>query len=154
MSAGPVGSRPGPDGRSTAPLSLPLLAEDDEGSRTALARSLERYGYRVLEAPDGEAALRLFAAARGEVDLVVLDVGMPRLDGYAVLSPLRQTSDVPVIMLTGRGEEVDRVVGLELGADDYVLKPYSLRELVARIRARLRRQPRRARAAAHPPPAP
>jgi DNA-binding response OmpR family regulator len=120
-----------------------LLAEDDEGSRTALARSLERYGYRVLEASDGEAALRLFAAARGEVDLVVLDIGMPRLDGYAVLSRLRQTSDVPVIMLTGRGEEVDRVVGLELGADDYVLKPYSLRELVARIRARLRRQPTR-----------
>jgi DNA-binding response OmpR family regulator len=120
-----------------------LLAEDDEASRTALARSLERYGYRVLEAADGEAALRLFAAARGDVDLVVLDIGMPRLDGYAVLGRLRQTSDVPVIMLTGRGEEVDRVVGLELGADDYVMKPYSLRELVARIRARLRRQPDR-----------
>lgn len=144
MSAGPVGSTPGPDGRSAAAAgSCLLLAEDDEASRTALARSLERYGYRVLEAADGEAALRLFAGADGEVDLVVLDVGMPRLDGYAVLSRLRQTSDVPVIMLTGRGEEVDRVVGLELGADDYVLKPYSLRELVARIRARLRRQPAR-----------
>src|ERR1700712_6022842 len=148
MSAGPVGSRPGPDGRSAAPVvSCLLLAEDDEASRTALARSLERYGYRVLEAADGEAALRLFGAARGEVDLVVLDIGMPRLDGYAVLSRLRQTSDVPVIMFTGRGEEVDRVVGLELGADDYVLKPYSLRELVARIRARLRRQPERPEAA-------
>jgi two-component system response regulator RegX3 len=144
MSSGSVVARPGPDGQSaSAPASCLLLAEDDEASRTALARSLERYGYRVLEAADGEAALRLFAAARGEVDLVVLDVGMPRLDGYAVLSRLRQTSDVPVIMLTGRGEEVDRVVGLELGADDYVLKPYSLRELVARIRARLRRQPQR-----------
>ncbi len=128
---------------TATPASCLLLAEDDEASRTALARSLERYGYRVLEAADGEAALRLFAAARGDVDLVVLDVGMPRLDGYAVLSRLRQTSDVPVIMLTGRGEEVDRVVGLELGADDYVLKPYSLRELVARIRARLRRSPAR-----------
>ncbi len=145
MSAGHPGARPGPDGRAAAAtaVSTLLLAEDDEASRTALARSLERYGYRVLEASDGEAALRLFAAARGEVDLVVLDIGMPRLDGYAVLSRLRQTSDVPVIMLTGRGEEVDRVVGLELGADDYVLKPYSLRELVARIRARLRRQPTR-----------
>jgi two-component system, OmpR family, response regulator RegX3 len=127
----------------SARASTLLVAEDDEASRTALARSLERFGYRVLEAGDGEAALRLFAAANGDVDLVVLDIGMPRLDGYAVLSRLRQTSDVPVIMLTGRGEEVDRVVGLELGADDYVLKPYSLRELVARIRARLRRQPER-----------
>src|SRR3954453_17928248 len=145
MSAGHPGARPGPDGRAaaTTTVSTLLLAEDDEASRTALARSLERYGYRVLEAADGESALRLFGAARGEVDLVVLDIGMPRLDGYAVLSRLRQTSDVPVIMLTGRGEEVDRVVGLELGADDYVLKPYSLRELVARIRARLRRQPER-----------
>jgi DNA-binding response OmpR family regulator len=132
-------------------VSTLLLAEDDEASRTALARSLERFGYRVLEASDGEAALRLFSAARGDVDLVVLDIGMPRLDGYAVLSRLRQTSDVPVIMLTGRGEEVDRVVGLELGADDYVLKPYSLRELVARIRARLRRQPDREEASAEAP---
>src|SRR6195952_4795054 len=150
MSAGHAGPpRSGPDGRSPGPgqVSTLLLAEDDEASRTALARSLERYGYRVLEAADGEAALRLFSAARGEGDLVVLDIGMPRLDGYAVLSRLRQTSDVPVIMLTGRGEEVDRVVGLELGADDYVLKPYSLRELVARIRARLRRQPERTEAA-------
>ncbi|HMA46013.1 MAG TPA: response regulator transcription factor [Frankiaceae bacterium] len=116
-----------------------LVAEDDEASRIALARSFEWFGYRVLEAADGESALRVFGAA--SVDLVVLDVGMPRLDGFAVLSRLRQTSEVPVILLTGRGEEVDRVVGLELGADDYVVKPYSLRELVARVRARLRRQP-------------
>ncbi len=118
-----------------------LVVEDDEASRSALARSLERYGYRVLEAGDGEAAAAIFEARGHEVDLVVLDVGLPQLDGFAVLSRLRQTSDVPVIMLTGRGEEVDRVVGLELGADDYVLKPYSLRELVARVRARLRRRP-------------
>ncbi len=117
-----------------------LVAEDDEGSRLALARSLERYGYRVIEAADGEIALRLFQST-ARIDLVVLDIGLPRLDGFAVLSRLRQLSDVPVIMLTGRGEEVDRVVGLELGADDYVLKPYSLRELVARVRARLRRRP-------------
>src|ERR1700710_956932 len=143
MTAGAVGPRPGPDGRApmNAQVSTLLLAEDDEASRTALARSLERYGYRVLEAADGEAALRLFGAARGEVDLVVLDIGMPRLDGYAVLSRLRQTSDVPVIMLTGRGEGVERGVVLDRGADDYVLKPYSLRELVARVRARLRRRP-------------
>ena len=114
-----------------------LVAEDDLASRLALARSLERHGYSVLEAADGEEAVAVFAAHR--VDLVVLDVGMPRLDGFGVLQQLRQTSDVPVIFLTGRAEEVDRVVGLELGADDYVLKPYSLRELVARVRARLRR---------------
>lgn len=114
-----------------------LVAEDDEASRLALARSLERHGYHVLEAANGEQALAIFASS--PVDLVVLDVGMPRLDGFGVLQQLRQRSDVPVIFLTGRAEEVDRVVGLELGADDYVLKPYSLRELVARVRARLRR---------------
>lgn len=114
-----------------------LVAEDDEASRLALARSLERHGYRVLEASNGEEALSVFNSTA--VDLCVLDVGMPRLDGFAVLQQLRLTSDVPVIFLTGRAEEVDRVVGLELGADDYVLKPYSLRELVARVRARLRR---------------
>lgn len=116
-----------------------LVAEDDEASRLALARSLERHGYHVLEAADGEEALTLLDAR--DVDLAVLDVGMPRLDGFAVLQHLRQTSEIPVIFLTGRAEEVDRVVGLELGADDYVLKPYSLRELVARVRARLRRVP-------------
>ncbi len=91
----------------------------------------------MLEAADGEEALTIFA--NNSVDLCVLDVGMPRIDGFGVLQQLRLTSDVPVIFLTGRAEEVDRVVGLELGADDYVLKPYSLRELVARVRARLRR---------------
>jgi DNA-binding response OmpR family regulator len=130
----------GQNGSSQTQAATLLVAEDDEGSRLALARSLERYGYRVIEAGDGELALQLFQT-NPRIDLVVLDIGLPRLDGFAVLSRLRQLSDVPVIMLTGRGEEVDRVVGLELGADDYVLKPYSLRELVARVRARLRRRP-------------
>lgn len=116
-----------------------LVVEDDEPSRKALVRSLERHGYDVLEAEDGEVALDVMDRRGRDIDLVVLDVGLPQLDGFAVLSRLRQTTDVPVIMLTGRAEEVDRVVGLELGADDYVLKPYSLRELVARVRARLRR---------------
>lgn len=116
-----------------------LVAEDDEASRLALARSLERHGYLVREACDGEEALATLG--RGGIDLAVLDVGMPRVDGFGVLQQLRQTSDIPVIFLTGRAEEVDRVVGLELGADDYVLKPYSLRELVARVRARMRRVP-------------
>ena len=122
---------------SDAPGAIVLVAEDDDASRLALVRSLERNGYHVREAADGEEALVRFG--EGGVDLMILDVGMPRLDGFAVLQRVRQTSDVPVIFLTGRAEEVDRVVGLELGADDYVLKPYSLRELVARVRARLRR---------------
>lgn len=122
---------------ATSGAATVLVAEDDEASRLALARSLERHGYRVLEVADGQEALAVFGSTH--VDLCVLDVGMPVLDGFAVLQVLRQKSDVPVIFLTGRGEEVDRVVGLELGADDYVLKPYSLRELVARVRARLRR---------------
>jgi two-component system response regulator RegX3 len=115
---------------------LILVAEDDPGSRLALVRALERHGYAVLEAEDGEVALAMFA--EGKPDLVILDIGMPKVDGFTVLQRIRQSSDCPVIFLTGRDDEVDRVVGLELGADDYVVKPYSLRELVARIRTRLR----------------
>ena len=140
MTTGGAAAKEARQGSAEVQSATLLVAEDDEGSRLALARSLERYGYRVIEAADGELALHLFQA-NPSIDLVVLDIGLPRLDGFAVLSRLRQLSDVPVIMLTGRGEEVDRVVGLELGADDYVLKPYSLRELVARVRARLRRRP-------------
>jgi DNA-binding response OmpR family regulator len=140
MTTGGAAAQEAKHGSAEVQSATLLVAEDDEGSRLALARSLERYGYRVIEAADGELALHLFQS-NPSIDLVVLDIGLPRLDGFAVLSRLRQLSDVPVIMLTGRGEEVDRVVGLELGADDYVLKPYSLRELVARVRARLRRRP-------------
>jgi DNA-binding response OmpR family regulator len=113
-----------------------LIVEDDEASRTALARGLEHHGFAVLEAADGSSALQAYDPQA--VDLIVLDVGLPDIDGFSVLTTLRQRSDVPVVMLSGRAEEVDRVVGLELGADDYVVKPYSLRELVARIGARLR----------------
>jgi DNA-binding response OmpR family regulator len=115
-----------------------LIVEDDEPSRSALARSLERYGYTVVEA--AEAAAALAYVGTGGVDLVILDVGLPGADGFAVLTRLRQLSAVPVLILSGRAEEVDRIVGLELGADDYVVKPYSLRELIARVRARLRRR--------------
>lgn len=115
-----------------------LIVEDDEPSRSALARSLERYGYTVVEAAESAATLAYVGA--GNVDLVILDVGLPGTDGFAVLTRLRQLSAVPVLILSGRAEEVDRIVGLELGADDYVVKPYSLRELIARVRARLRRQ--------------
>src|SRR5207248_8191609 len=97
-------------------------------------------GYAVRRALDGPTALRLFAEATP--DLVVLDWMLPGMDGLEVLRRLRQTSAVPVLMLTARAEEVDRVVGLEVGADDYLTKPFGTRELIARVRALLRRQER------------
>ena len=92
----------------------------------------------MVEAAESVSALA--QVGTGGVDLVILDVGLPGADGFAVLTRLRQLSAVPVLILSGRAEEVDRIVGLELGADDYVVKPYSLRELIARVRARLRRR--------------
>src|SRR5712692_3659917 len=117
-----------------------LLVEDEPELGRLVMRELEAAGYRVRYAADGPAALRLFAAA--PPDLVVLDWMLPGLDGLEVLRRLRQTSPVPVLMLTARAEEVDRVIGLELGADDYLTKPFGTRELVARVRALLRRQER------------
>lgn len=99
---------------------------------------LEAEGFAVTEATDGTTALDRFRAS--SPDLVLLDVGIPTPDGFQVLQQLRRTSDVPVIMLTARSEEIDRVVGLTMGADDYVIKPFSPRELVARVRAVLRRR--------------
>ncbi len=114
-----------------------LLADDERELRDMLAKYLSVEGFVVIEATDGAAALDL--ARREDPDLVVLDIGMPELDGFDVLRELRVTSSVPVIMLTARAEEIDRVVGLTVGADDYVTKPFSPRELVARIKAVLRR---------------
>ncbi len=114
-----------------------LLADDEAALRDMLVQYLTSEGFDVIEATDGAAALRL--ARRDEPDLVLLDVGMPELDGFEVLRELRVSSSVPVIMLTARAEEIDRVVGLTVGADDYVTKPFSPRELVARIKAVLRR---------------
>jgi DNA-binding response OmpR family regulator len=102
-----------------------------------LRRYLQAEGFDVADAGDGEAALSWLRGA--SPDLIVLDVGMPGMDGFAVLQDIRRASDVPVIMLTARAEEVDRIVGLTIGADDYVTKPFSPRELVARVRAVLRR---------------
>ena len=115
-----------------------ILVVDDEKEIVKLARDyLERAGFRVLSAGDGVNAL---AAARSEQpDLVVLDLNLPGMDGLDVCRTLRQESDVPIIMLTARVEETDRLIGLELGADDYISKPFSPRELVARVRAVLRR---------------
>ena len=114
-----------------------LLVDDEESIQTLLTFPLERDGYRVVQARDGEEALRRFADE--SVDLVVLDVMLPRLDGLEVCKRLRGQSSVPIIMLTARGEELDKVLGLELGADDYITKPFSIREFRSRVRALLRR---------------
>jgi two-component system alkaline phosphatase synthesis response regulator PhoP len=115
-----------------------ILVVDDEARITQLARDyLEHAGYRVLIAADGPAAV---AAARAEKpDLLVLDLGLPGMDGLDVTRALRREADTPIIMLTARGEETDKLIGLELGADDYMVKPFSPKELVARVRAVLRR---------------
>jgi DNA-binding response OmpR family regulator len=123
-----------------------MLVDDEESIQKLLTYPLEREGYTVIQARDGEEALRRFAEQ--PVDLVVLDVMLPRLDGLEVCRRLRTGSAVPIIMLTARDDEVDKVLGLELGADDYITKPFSIRELRSRIRAVLRRAGLRADRAA------
>ena len=114
-----------------------LVVEDDKDIVRLLKYNLEKEGYRVVSAGDGEAGL---AAARKErPELFILDVMVPKLDGFELLKILRRESRAPVLMLTARKEEVDRVLGLELGADDYVTKPFGVRELLARVKALLRR---------------
>lgn len=117
-----------------------LVVEDEENLLEALRYNLEREGYAVNTAIDGEQAL--LSARDSAPDLVILDVMLPQLDGFEICRILRRRSDVPILMLTARGEEIDRVVGLELGADDYVTKPFSIRELMARVRNLLRRSHR------------
>ena len=114
-----------------------LLVEDDGVIREAVAAYLEREGYEVTGAPDGQVALDEFGRSR--FDLVVLDLMLPKVTGESVCRHIREKSDVPIIMLTAKGEVEDRIIGLELGADDYLVKPFSPRELVARVRALLRR---------------
>src|SRR5262249_10399901 len=114
-----------------------LLADDDVELAGMLKEYLEREGFGVATVHDGEAAARL--ALSGGYQIVVLDVMMPKIDGIEALRQIRQASRVPVVMLTARGDDIDRIVGLELGADDYVPKPCTPRELVARLRAILRR---------------
>ena len=115
-----------------------ILVVDDEPAVTdLLAYNLRKAHYDVLTAADGRAALRL--AGESKPDLILLDLMIPEVDGLDVCRELRKSSGVPIIMITARGEEIDRVVGLEIGADDYVTKPFSVRELMARIKAVLRR---------------
>lgn len=117
-----------------------LLVEDTPDLAQLILRELEGAGYRLRHAADGYAALR--ALESQSPDLIILDWMIPGLDGLEVLRRLRQNSAIPVLMLTARSEETDRVIGLELGADDYLTKPFSMRELVARVRALLRRNER------------
>jgi len=115
-----------------------VLVVDDEPKIVQLARDyLAHAGFKVASASDGKEALAAFRT--GAVDLIVLDLGLPLVDGLDVARAIRKTSNVPIVMLTGRGDESDRIAGLELGADDYVTKPFSPKELVARVRAVLRR---------------
>ncbi len=117
-----------------------LFVEDEPELARIVVRELQAAGYQVQHVLDGRSALRAFSST--PFDLVVLDWMLPDLDGLEVLRQLRQSSAVPVLMLTARAEEVDRVVGLEVGADDYLTKPFGIRELIARVRALLRRQER------------
>jgi DNA-binding response OmpR family regulator len=114
-----------------------LLVDDEDSVQKLLTYPLERDGFRVIPARDGEEALRRFEAE--PVDLVVLDIMLPKLDGLEVCKRLRAESSVPIIMLTARDDEFDTVLGLELGADDYITKPFSIREFRSRVRALLRR---------------
>ena len=121
-----------------------LLVEDEENYREPLALSLRRDGFEVVEAQDGAAAIERFEAAGrsggpASIDLVLLDLMLPRLSGTEVCRRIRRISRVPVIMVTAKDSEIDKIVGLEIGADDYVTKPYSYRELLARVHAVLRR---------------
>ena len=119
-------------------MSSKILVVDDEAKIVRLVRSyLEQSGFTVVEANDGQTAL--IQARREKPDLVVLDLGLPGIDGLEVARTLRRERDTPIIMLTARIEDTDKIVGLELGADDYMTKPFNPRELVARVRAVLRR---------------
>lgn len=114
-----------------------LVVDDEAGVREVVSAYLDRDGFRVSEAVTGSQALEILRAE--DPNLVILDVSLPEVDGFSVLSEVRRHSDIPVILLTARADEADRVLGLELGADDYVVKPFSPRELVARVRNVLKR---------------
>jgi len=121
----------------TAPARTVLVVDDEPTLVATLRFNLEREGYRVVTASDGEAAINL--ARSDHPDLLILDLMLPTIDGLQVCRTLRREMSVPILMLTAKGDEVDKVVGLELGADDYVTKPFGMRELLARVRALLRR---------------
>ena len=123
--------------RSENMENLILVVEDEKPIAEIIKVNLIKNGYRVIEAYDGEEAVE--KALTGEPDLILLDVMLPKKDGFTVCKEVRNTSSVPIIMLTARDEEVDKILGLEYGADDYITKPFSMRELMARVKANLRR---------------
>lgn len=124
-----------------------LIVDDDPGLRNVLTVALEREGYRVLTTANGrDAVTHVFREAP---DLIVLDIGLPHLDGFAVCREIRTRSDVPILFLTAREDEIDKVLGFEMGADDYVTKPFSPRELVARVKAILKRSDNNTQLAQH-----
>lgn len=114
-----------------------LLVDDEKLLVKGLKRSLEQEGFKVLVAYDGEEALQQYR--RGGAELIILDIMLPKISGLEVCQEIRKETDIPIIMLTAKGEDVDKIVGLELGADDYMTKPFNTRELIARIKAVLRR---------------
>src|SRR3954452_23670583 len=114
-----------------------LLVDDEQSIQTLLSYPLRKDGYEVISARDGQEALQRFA--EGRFDLVILDLMLPRLDGIEVCRRMRSRSQVPIIMLTAKGDEIDKVLGLEMGADDYITKPFSVREFRSRVKATLRR---------------
>ena len=114
-----------------------LLVDDEPSIQKMLSHALEREGFQVHTVGDGEAALE--AVGTYEPHLIILDIMLPKMDGTEVCRRIRMHSEVPILMLTAKDDEIDRVVGLELGADDYVTKPFAVRELVARVRAIMRR---------------
>ena len=116
-----------------------LIVDDESRMRKLIKDFLTAKGYSILEAEDGEKALEVFEQNEAKIDLILLDVMMPKLDGWSVLRQIRQTSKVPIIMLTARGEEQDELFGFELGVDEYISKPFSPKILVARIEVILRR---------------
>lgn len=116
-----------------------LVVDDEQRMRTLIKDFLEQKEYRILQAKDGEEALEIFDMEKDCISLIILDVMMPKLDGWSVLRQIRQTSQVPIIMLTARGEEQDELFGFELGVDEYISKPFSPKILVARVEAILKR---------------
>ena len=116
-----------------------LIVDDESRMRKLIKDFLTQKGYSILEAQDGEEALQVFTENQNQINLILLDVMMPKLDGWSVLRQIRQTSKVPIIMLTARGEEQDELFGFELGVDEYISKPFSPKILVARVEAILKR---------------
>ena len=114
-----------------------LVVDDEKPIRDILVYNLQKEGYETIEAEDGESAIKL--ALDKKIDLILLDIMLPKVDGLTVCQRLRHTLNVPILILSAKDEEIDKILGLELGADDYITKPFSVRELIARVKANLRK---------------